>query len=134
MAKWKEQCEQLQKLLRLRTNPVAYKRFETIEEFEKVPNVQRLKNVNTFCQIMWFARAKDLAMGATKQDARDNVLLDREDVTRMLLVNDLKTNFGVNDEAIPIILHLIDQIHSLQAQVKQFIEKQGKKRSTFNAN
>ena len=52
----------------------------------------------------------------------DNVLLDREDVARMFLINDLKNNFGVNDEAVPIILHLIDQIHSLQAQVKQFLK------------
>lgn len=52
----------------------------------------------------------------------DNVLLDREDIARMLLIEDLKNNFGVNDEAIPIILHLIDQIHSLQAQVKRFLK------------
>ena len=36
---------------------------------------------------------------------------DEEDIARMRLILDLKNQFGVNDEAIPIILHLIDQLH-----------------------
>lgn len=49
-------------------------------------------------------------------------LLDREDIARILLIRDLKEKFGVNDEAIPIILHLIDQLHWSQAQIKHYIE------------
>ena len=52
--------------------------------------------------------------------------LDMEDITRMLLIRDLKECFGVNDEAIPIILHLIDQLHWSQAQAKHYFENLGK--------
>ena len=38
-------------------------------------------------------------------------MLDEEDVCRILLILDLKNKFGVNDEAVPIILHLIDQLN-----------------------
>jgi len=48
--------------------------------------------------------------------------LDMEDITRMLLIRDLKECFGVNDEAIPIILHLIDQLHWSQAQARHYFE------------
>lgn len=36
---------------------------------------------------------------------------DDEDIARLRLILDLKNQFGVNEEAIPIILHLIDQLH-----------------------
>lgn len=48
--------------------------------------------------------------------------LDMEDITRILLIRDLKEDFGVNDESIPIILHLIDQLNWSQAQIKHYIE------------
>ncbi|MDY6970659.1 MAG: chaperone modulator CbpM [Spirochaetota bacterium] len=52
----------------------------------------------------------------------DNDLLDLEDISRIQLINDLMNDFGVNDEAVTIILHLIDQIHSLQGQIKRFLQ------------
>jgi len=48
--------------------------------------------------------------------------LDMEDISRLLLIRDLKECFGVNDEAVPIILHLIDQLHWSQAQAKRYFE------------
>jgi chaperone modulatory protein CbpM len=50
-------------------------------------------------------------------------ILDREDIARMLLIRDLKEDFGVNDEAVPIILHLIDQLHWSQANIKRYLEQ-----------
>jgi hypothetical protein len=50
-------------------------------------------------------------------------ILDREDIGRMLLIKDLKEDFGVNDESIPIILHLIDQLNWSQAQFKYYLGK-----------
>lgn len=41
-------------------------------------------------------------------------LLDEEDLARIRLIIHLQSEFGVNDESIPIILNLIDQIHCLQ--------------------
>ncbi len=49
-------------------------------------------------------------------------LLDSEDISRILLIKDLKKDFGVNDEAVPIIQHLIDQLHWTHAQIKYYIE------------
>ena len=49
-------------------------------------------------------------------------LLDREDVSRILLIKDLKEDFGVNDESIPIILHLIDQIHWLKSRLSHYMK------------
>lgn len=42
---------------------------------------------------------------------RELPMLDEEDINRILFIVDLKKQFGVNDESIPIILHLIDQLN-----------------------
>ncbi len=52
-------------------------------------------------------------------------LLDQEDIARILLIKDLKEEFGVNDESIPIILHLIDQIHWLKSRLSQYVKSIG---------
>ncbi len=52
----------------------------------------------------------------------EETLLDQEDVARILLIKDLKEEFGVNDESIPIILHLIDQIHWLKSRLSQYMK------------
>jgi chaperone modulatory protein CbpM len=52
----------------------------------------------------------------------EKTLLDQEDIARMLLIRDLKEEFGVNDESIPIILHLIDQIHWLKSRLEQYMK------------
>ena len=48
--------------------------------------------------------------------------LDQEDIARILLIRDLKKEFGVNDESIPIILHLIDQIHWLKSRLAYYMK------------
>jgi chaperone modulatory protein CbpM len=45
---------------------------------------------------------------------RDSTLLDQEDLARIRLIYELQHDFGINDEAVPIILHLIDQLNLLQ--------------------
>lgn len=40
--------------------------------------------------------------------------LDEEDLARVRLIAELQRELGVNDEAIPIILHLLDQLHALR--------------------
>jgi chaperone modulatory protein CbpM len=37
-----------------------------------------------------------------------------KDVARAYLIRDLKGDFGVNDEGIDVILHLVDQLHGLR--------------------
>lgn len=43
---------------------------------------------------------------------------DKEDLARTKLILELIEDFGVNDEGVPIILHLIDQLHSLHSEIK----------------
>jgi chaperone modulatory protein CbpM len=40
------------------------------------------------------------------------------DLARALLIQDLRLDFGVNDEGIGIILHLLDQVHGLRCLVR----------------
>jgi chaperone modulatory protein CbpM len=41
------------------------------------------------------------------------------DLARAHLIQDLKTDFGVNDEGVDVILHLVDQLHGLRRALKQ---------------
>ena len=41
------------------------------------------------------------------------------DVAPARLIEDLKTNFGINDEGVDVILHLIDQLHGLRRVLAQ---------------
>jgi chaperone modulatory protein CbpM len=41
------------------------------------------------------------------------------DVARAHLIRDLKSDFGVNDEGIDVILHLVDQLHGLRRALDQ---------------
>jgi chaperone modulatory protein CbpM len=41
------------------------------------------------------------------------------DVARARLIRDLKTDFGVNDEGVDVILHLLDQLHGLRRALEQ---------------
>jgi chaperone modulatory protein CbpM len=41
------------------------------------------------------------------------------DKARARLIQDLKSDFGVNDEGVDVILHLVDQLHGLRAAIAQ---------------
>jgi chaperone modulatory protein CbpM len=41
------------------------------------------------------------------------------DVARAHLIRDLKADFGVNDEGVDVILHLVDQLHGLRRALAQ---------------
>jgi chaperone modulatory protein CbpM len=41
------------------------------------------------------------------------------DVARAHLIRDLKGDFGVNDEGVDVILHLVDQLHGLRQALDQ---------------
>ncbi len=45
-------------------------------------------------------------------------LYDHEDVARIELIADLRDQMGVNDEAIPVIMHLVDQINRFHLGTK----------------
>ena len=41
------------------------------------------------------------------------------DVARVHFIRDLKTDFGVNDEGVDVVLHLVDQLHGLRKALRQ---------------
>jgi chaperone modulatory protein CbpM len=49
----------------------------------------------------------------------EHQILDDEDLARAQLIWELQHDFGVNPEAIPIILHLIDQINYIHIELKE---------------
>lgn len=49
---------------------------------------------------------------------RDALQFDEEDLARILLIQELRMDFGVNDEAVPVILHLIDQLNAMLVNEK----------------
>lgn len=45
--------------------------------------------------------------------------LDDEDIARVSLIWELSHEFGVNDEAMPIILNLVDQINRMHLELEK---------------
>jgi chaperone modulatory protein CbpM len=44
--------------------------------------------------------------------------LDQEDIARLRLIHELQNDFGANDDSIPLILHLVDQLCHLQGVLR----------------
>ena len=51
------------------------------------------------------------------------------DLARARLIQDLKIDFGVNNEGIAIILHLLDQLHGLRCLVRDIHAMEGSDRT-----
>ena len=51
------------------------------------------------------------------------------DLARAQLIGDLKADFGVNDEGIAIILHLLDQLYGLRCLVRDIQAMEASDRS-----
>ena len=49
----------------------------------------------------------------------DEMTFSDADVARAHLIFDLKSDFGVNDEGVDVILHLVDQLHGLRGAFAQ---------------
>ncbi|WP_349643925.1 chaperone modulator CbpM [Bradyrhizobium sp. LTSP885] len=49
----------------------------------------------------------------------EEVTFSDTDVARAHLIRDLKRDFGVNDEGVDVILHLVDQLHGLRRAFEQ---------------
>ena len=51
--------------------------------------------------------------------------LDEQDMARLRLIHELIADFGVNHEAVPIILHLLDQLYTQRQSVEDFLKHSG---------
>ena len=45
--------------------------------------------------------------------------LDHEDIARIRLIRELQDDFGINNEAIPIVLKLIDQLNGIHRMARE---------------
>ena len=45
------------------------------------------------------------------------ILFDQSDLLRIQFIAELKINLGVNNESVPIILHLVDQLNRLHLEL-----------------
>ncbi len=56
-----------------------------------------------------------------KESGEEN--FSEADLARANLIRDLKTDIGVNDEGVGVILHLIDQLHGLRKTLHDFLRE-----------
>ncbi len=45
------------------------------------------------------------------------------DLARVQLIRDLREDFGVNDEGVSLVLHLVDQVHGLRRSMQALLEE-----------
>jgi uncharacterized protein (DUF169 family) len=65
---WAKLTQEMERLLRLKTSPVAYKRLEKLEELEKIPGMIRLDRRATFCQVPALVRRVGMTIGVTRDN------------------------------------------------------------------
>jgi uncharacterized protein (DUF169 family) len=68
---WAGLSDKMDRLLRLKASPVAYKRLEKLQELDKIPEVMRLDRHASFCQVPAMVRTMGLTIGATRDNFGD---------------------------------------------------------------
>ncbi len=68
MAIWAKMAEDFKSLLKLKSEPIAFRRLENRGELDKIANVIRVKRGFTFCQVPFLARVLGQTVGVTKED------------------------------------------------------------------
>jgi uncharacterized protein (DUF169 family) len=68
MIDWAGLTQEMERLLRLGTSPVAYKRLEKVAELEEIPEVMRLNRRASFCQVPGLVRTIGMTVGVTRDD------------------------------------------------------------------
>jgi chaperone modulatory protein CbpM len=64
-----------------------------------------------------------LSAGWLTPQRQPDLLFSDVDIARGHLIRDLSDDFGVNDEGISLILHLVDQIHGLRRSMRELLDE-----------
>jgi chaperone modulatory protein CbpM len=56
------------------------------------------------------------------------LLFSDVDLARVQLIRDLREDFGVNDEGVSVILHLVDQMHGLRRSMRELLDEMRERR------
>ncbi|MEM3486374.1 MAG: DUF169 domain-containing protein [Candidatus Methanomethyliaceae archaeon] len=65
---WVEVSKELRGLLRLKDDPVAYRKLDDRSDLAKMKDVFRVPYLCSFCQVLFMARTLGMAVGVTKED------------------------------------------------------------------
>jgi len=68
MAGWAECASELERLLRLITRPIAYKKFEKAAEMDEIPKLRKFDRVFNFCQLPSLVRRGGWTIGITQNN------------------------------------------------------------------
>lgn len=68
MTNWTELTQELEKVLRLKTFPIAYKKLDKASELDSIKKVRRLNRYFTFCQLPGLVRYRGWTVGVTDKD------------------------------------------------------------------
>jgi len=68
MTNWKDKSNEIKNKLRLRTEPIAYRKFAKSSELENIDNLTRWKQGSVFCQMPFLARVQGMTIGLTRED------------------------------------------------------------------
>jgi uncharacterized protein (DUF169 family) len=68
MSSWAERSEAIKTRLKLRTEPIAFRRLEDAGELERIEGVIRWSQGCVFCQIPYMARVSKLTVAVTGED------------------------------------------------------------------
>jgi uncharacterized protein (DUF169 family) len=68
MIDWAGLTQEMERLLRLKAGPVAYKRLEKVTELGKIPEVVRLDRRASFCQVPAMVRTIGMTIAATRDN------------------------------------------------------------------
>ncbi len=105
MTDWPVLTAEIERFLRLRTYPVAYRRLDKAAELDAIPRVRRFDRSMTFCQLPTLVRRGGWTVGVTRDNlsercARINGLAETtEDAKQREAANFATTWFGTVEEA-----------------------------------
>ena len=68
MGIWADLNEDFKSLLKLKSEPVAFRRLEKAEDLDKISNVIRVNRGFTYCQVPFMVRVLGQTVGITKED------------------------------------------------------------------
>src|SRR4051794_30371824 len=79
----------------------------------------RITEVAQSCQVSEGVILQFIEREWLKLANSESLEFDEEDFARARLIQELIKDLGVNDESVPIILHLLDQLHFLHLHLSQ---------------
>lgn len=74
-----------------------------LDEFLKESGIE-FRSLEQWAEWEWIIPARAVA----------GMELSELDAARAILIRDLRSEFGVNEEGVEIVLHLVDQVHGLR--------------------